>query len=453
MDFFFKDLGPLSSASISLNNLTIICGKNNTGKTYINYAIYGFYSSLYEILAKTIQKSNFIVSEDNTCSIDIKNVFNSLDIINNTVLNTYASEVSSKVFNSNDKSFENFKITYKNLSKPLELDTFISFYKNLMKDFTSKSFPTLFIKEENYVLYLLNDTDSFSCDLECSILEKTLVTTIYNLLFNVNFNTFIIPAERSGLNLLFKELNQNRNDLIYNINSLSISALKNQISQYPLPIKNYLNFLNEDLPKYSSTSNFASDFSDISLSLEKDVVGGSYIINDDNTIEFAVNTTNKKGKLIDFHLASSTARTLFGLDLYIKYKIKKGDLLVIDEPELNLHPDNQRKIARVIAKLVNRGVNVLISTHSDYIIKEFNNLIMLSRPFEHNSILRKKYNYMDDEILNENSVTAYVSNGTTIEKSEMNIEGIIINSFDDIINSYNKSSDEIYYSYLEDMNL
>ena len=306
---------------------------------------------------------------------------------------------------------------------------------------------------ENYVLYLLNDTDSFSCDLECSILEKTLVTTIYNLLFNVNFNTFIIPAERSGLNLLFKELNQNRNDLIYNINSLSISALKNQISQYPLPIKNYLNFLNEDLPKYSSTSNFASDFSDISLSLEKDVVGGSYIINDDNTIEFAVNTTNKKGKLIDFHLASSTARTLFGLDLYIKYKIKKGDLLVIDEPELNLHPDNQRKIARVIAKLVNRGVNVLISTHSDYIIKEFNNLIMLSRPFEHNSILRKKYNYMDDEILNENSVTAYVSNGTTIEKSEMNIEGIIINSFDDIINSYNKSSDEIYYSYLEDMNL
>lgn len=453
MNFTFTDLGPLSSANISLNDLTIICGKNNTGKTYINYAIYGFYNCLYELLARTIAQYNFITIKNNTCSINLADAFNSLEQINTDVLDSYSNEIASLVFNSNKNSFANFKVDYKSNLVPLEMDSFIFFYKNLIKDYISKSLTTFFIKEDGNTVSLLNHLKNSSFDLEISILEKSLITSIYHLLFNIDFNTFIIPAERNGLNLLFKELNQNRNELIYNINNISMTTLKSQLAKYPLPIKNYLNFLNEDLPKTSFGQSIESDFKDICLSLEETVVGGSYIINNDNTIEFSVNTGDNKSKLIDFHLASSTARTLFGLDLYLKYKLRKGDLLVIDEPELNLHPDNQRKIARVIARLVNRGVKVLISTHSDYIIKEFNNLIMLSRPFKRNNSLRKKYNYLDDEILKESSVVAYVSRGETIEKSQINIEGIIINTFDNVINSYNKSSDEIYYSYLEDMDL
>ncbi|MCQ2969612.1 MAG: ATP-binding protein [Clostridium sp.] len=453
MNFNFTNLGPLSHADISLNNLTIICGKNNTGKTYINYAIYGFYNCLYELLAKAISKYNFITIKNNTCSINLSDVFKNLEQINTDVLNSYSNDISTLVFNSNKNSFSNFKMDYKSNLAPLDIDSFKLFYKNLINDYISKSLTTFFIKEDCSNIYILNNLRNSSFELETSILEKSLITSIYHLLFGIDFNTFIIPAERNGLNLLFKELNQNRNDLFYNINNISINTLKKQISKYPLPIKNYLNFLNEDLPKTSFGQSIESSFKDISLSLEETVVGGSYIINNDNIIQFLVNTADNKDKLIDFHLASSTARTLLGLDLYIKYKIRNGDLLVIDEPELNLHPDNQRKIARVIARLVNRGVKVLISTHSDYIIKEFNNLIMLSRPFERNNFLRKKYNYLDDEILKESSVTAYVSYGETIKSSEISIEGIIINTFDDVINSYNKSSDEIYYSYLEDMNL
>jgi predicted ATPase len=56
---------------------------------------------------------------------------------------------------------------------------------------------------------------------------------------------------------------------------------------------------------------------------------------------------------------------------------QEGDFIIIDEPELNLHPDNQRKIARWLVRVVNAGFKVMITTHSDYIIREFNNLIML----------------------------------------------------------------------------
>jgi predicted ATPase len=43
---------------------------------------------------------------------------------------------------------------------------------------------------------------------------------------------------------------------------------------------------------------------------------------------------------------------------------------MVDEPELNLHPENQRRVARLFARLINLGIKVFITTHSDYIVKE-----------------------------------------------------------------------------------
>ncbi len=55
-----------------------------------------------------------------------------------------------------------------------------------------------------------------------------------------------------------------------------------------------------------------------------------------------------------------------------------GDLLIIDEPELNLHPKTQRAVVRVLAKAVNRGLKIILSTHSDFVVRELSQLVMLS---------------------------------------------------------------------------
>ena len=44
MKVHIKNLGPLKQAEFSLGDLTIICGANNTGKTYATYALFGFLS-------------------------------------------------------------------------------------------------------------------------------------------------------------------------------------------------------------------------------------------------------------------------------------------------------------------------------------------------------------------------------------------------------------------------
>ena len=40
--FTFRNIGPIKKAEMELGDLTIIAGRNNTGKTYVAYTLYGF---------------------------------------------------------------------------------------------------------------------------------------------------------------------------------------------------------------------------------------------------------------------------------------------------------------------------------------------------------------------------------------------------------------------------
>ena len=59
--FRFQNLGPIKEAELELGDLTIIAGRNNTGKTYIAYALYGFlkrwpYSVMLDPIGVTISQ-------------------------------------------------------------------------------------------------------------------------------------------------------------------------------------------------------------------------------------------------------------------------------------------------------------------------------------------------------------------------------------------------------------
>ena len=67
-------------------------------------------------------------------------------------------------------------------------------------------------------------------------------------------------------------------------------------------------------------------------------------------------------------MTSSIVKTMSSLILYLKHLARKNDLVIIDEPEMNLHPDNQILLTRIFAELVNKGLRIVISTHSDYFV-------------------------------------------------------------------------------------
>jgi predicted ATPase len=181
----------------------------------------------------------------------------------------------------------------------------------------------------------------------------------------------------------------------------------------------------------------------MAATLEDCIVKGKFNIEKNGNIRFVMDEDLK----LDFHLSSSTAKSLFGLDYLLRNKLKKGCILIIDEPEQNLHPDNQRYIARLLCKLANAGVNVIISTHSDYIVREINNLIILANRFKGYEKLMKEYGYEEEELIAKENVKGYIFQEHMID--EVDGEGMKIDVFDQVINKMNEASDDIYYTYRE----
>ena len=65
MKFCVSNLGPINKAEIELGDLTLICGKNNTGKTYLTYAFNTFLDTIGQNLALPLKDSDLdkLISE------------------------------------------------------------------------------------------------------------------------------------------------------------------------------------------------------------------------------------------------------------------------------------------------------------------------------------------------------------------------------------------------------
>ena len=62
--------------------------------------------------------------------------------------------------------------------------------------------------------------------------------------------------------------------------------------------------------------------------------------------------------------------------LYVKHTARKNELIILEEPETNLHPDNQLLLARFIARLVNDGLFILVTTHSPYFLEQLSHCVL-----------------------------------------------------------------------------
>jgi len=76
--------------------------------------------------------------------------------------------------------------------------------------------------------------------------------------------------------------------------------------------------------------------------------------------------------------ASSMISELAPILLFLRYQVNPGDVLIIEEPESHMHPSMQVNFTRQLVAMVNAGIQVLITTHSEWIMEELANLVKLS---------------------------------------------------------------------------
>ena len=148
--------------------------------------------------------------------------------------------------------------------------------------------------------------------------------------------------------------------------------------------------------------------------------------------------------------ASSMVSELAPLVLFLRGVINPGDTLIIEEPEAHLHPGAQTEIAATLARLVRVGVRVVVTTHSDWLLKEIGNLTR-EGILKEKGELRKKPHGPESWLLPDEVGAWHFQKEKPVEPLHFtNIDGIDPRDYEDLaLNLYNRSAE--LHNQLEEM--
>ncbi len=394
-----KNIGILKQAEFSLGDLTLICGENNTGKTYAACALYGFLKSWHQFIRVPINDAQIQQAVTERVKIELEQA---TDDMLTEACKKYTEQLD-KIFAVREGSFQN------------------SEFHLVTEDISSGALP----------------------------------------------KPFICSTERTGVATFRKELNFARGRLLKEMEQADPQIdlrelLSKAYQRYPSPIEANVDFIGQLQDIAKSKSFIAKEHPEI-LDDFTDIVGGTYAITQNDLLYYI-----PKGMRLRLTMdqSSSAVRSLLDLNFYLHCAAEKGDLLMVDEPELSLHPENQRRIARLFARLANLGVKVFVTTHSDYIIKELNTLIMLNHDKPYLKRVAEENGYQDSELISANQVKVYMTKeklmplekgqkrrrrGYTLVPADIDPEfGIEAGSFDKTIDAMNKIQRDIVWGAEQD---
>ena len=119
---------------------------------------------------------------------------------------------------------------------------------------------------------------------------------------------------------------------------------------------------------------------DLGKTIENGILGGSVMV-DRSTWSgyprFSYQPAGWKDQL-GLASASSTVSELAPVVLYLRHLVGPGNILIVEEPESHLHPAMQVELTRQLASLVNTGIRVIVTTHSEWILEELANIVRRS---------------------------------------------------------------------------
>lgn len=229
--------------------------------------------------------------------------------------------------------------------------------------------------------------------------NREVVNEIYSRARNIlKYNsvpreTYYLPAARSGIMQSHRVI----------ASSLVSRAARAGLEHFPaLPtlsgmVTDFLEhlILYDDSRKYSSSfhsldrygpmwwrqslSRDRNSIGQLANELERRLLGGTIrnrSVSSDQYPDF-VFVPNESKEQLSISRSSSMVSELAPIVLFLRRNILPRDMLIIEEPEAHLHPAAQTQMARILAKLARLGVQVVVTTHSDWLLKQIANLIRL----------------------------------------------------------------------------
>ena len=418
MKIKIQNLGVLKQAEFTLADLTIICGGNNTGKTYATYALFGFLSTWERILSIDIDDRIQELFAEGVISIDIQEYIEQTQKIVTKGCQEYTKELP-KIFAAAPERFKETKFDVivdindiNNISLNMKFENKINFPGGELFSITKNDDST------ELVVTLL--VEKPKAEILTNIFNNFIANALKEIIFYQLFpNTFIASTERTGAAIFRKELNFARNRLLEEMSQADDNIelekfLFEGYQNYQLPVKENVEFTLK-LETTSKQHSFLYNEHPEVLNDFADIIGGEYAVTSNDELYYLPQGERVKLSMLE---SSSAVRSLLDIGFYLKHEAQPGDLLMVDEPELNLHPENQRRVARLFAQLINLGIKVFITTHSDYIIKELNTLIMLNHDKPHLKRIAEEEGYQTEELISAEKIKVYIA-----EEKYIQLEG------------------------------
>jgi predicted ATPase len=427
MKIKFSNLGSIQETELDLRPLTVIIGPNNSGKTYIAYSTYGLWQRARSSLSlRRDNKSELELKPEEHDRWSLKIDHNLLDFFIRDIEKTAKRFGEDKYFGVQqffqDSSRKLFSTTsFEMIISQQEVEDAIN--QLIHKDaipLTDEISLKLTRKEDVLFFEIQPKNEELSKNQTLHFTNR-FISSVAEVLFS---NIFPFPAERNAFINIYKILETKRYRILKQkqresfINSTSEEkfGLPQPLIaidiRYPQPVEDFLDFLSEiELQETTKiNSNNKNEFQKLADEIEKQLQNKNKTnLKSTKLGGKEIKVLVKKGLEIDLYNASSSVKQLAPLLLYLRFRASKGDFLVIDEPEMNLHPESQAKLLEALSILVNLGVRILLTTHSPYIMAHLNNLV--NGNHENPEILKRQSSslYLQDEraFLPIDKVSAY----------------------------------------------
>lgn len=436
--------GKIESAEIEMAPLTLFVGDNNSGKSYLMSLLWGIRNLLGELLytgetaEKTeaddrllcwVKKQIETAREQGVHTVLASEIGDELQIVLQKRIKQNRDKFVEVIFNSSDVEIEELQIELTELA-------------DISLDFRFQEFGGRMRVALAYTGYYGIALPLSEKEQDTGILEEETCRHFVSLLMNLVLNSddrgenedIYFPAARTGFMLTKDIINKVGRRTTFNV-----AAEQEKMVPFVRPVNQFLDVIN-DLT-FDGKSN--EDFAEIVQYLENSMADGTVEMSALPNKE-TMYVPNGKMSGMPLRITSAVVTELSPLILILKHKRNIGALFY-EEPEMCLHPQLQQKMGRVLCRMVNAGVQMNVTTHSDIILQHVNNMIRLSGRGDREEICHQ-LGYTARDLLSPQKVKVYqlkaVAGGRTkVEELNCGENGFAVPTFNDALD---RIMDEAY---------
>ncbi len=447
-----NNLGAVKHGDIQLKPLTVFFGPNNTGKTWTAYIISAIlgkwglqaYTSAYatEKLAEVypaIESASESLIEEGYGKVDLAQFLQTegLNYFNNVA--KLSPEWLPSFMGTNRINFENININFEDWEnyhgRILENVPNIKVESTISMNKEGKALLNSVKANDDTVLYFYTQDSKIEEKLPRFIIRQFVAGCVFICIHQaLHRGVYYFPAERTGFvsYILPVEI---KTELQKDVEVNVVSEKEKNKKPLPGPIGDLIETIGSACiygdyqlrAKDAKKNKQVKRFLELSAILQKEIIGGKIDFSSPETgvpRELLFKWQGDEDIVLDMPVASSTVKDLTPLALYLNFLAAGNELVVIDEPEMNLHPKAQAKFIEFVGLLISAGQSVILTTHSPYLIDHLGNLIRAAKVEDKDAIKDMFYLKTADAFIPHEKIGVFLFGDSGI-RSAISEDGVI----------------------------